>query len=208
MGQFKQPHLLTGTRQGAVATGSRILVALLIGIFGSSCANPQLRGSHPELADRWRAASSEYQRAVLADGTVSAAEYERAVVDTAVCMNQAGFETSALRDVPDGVRKDFAVHQSEGSDAQPDEAWARCWEEFAVAVESVYLAQHASTKSDETIDRQLTDCLADNGLSDVPTQMTDFELFSQLREADASTAAWFCREKWLIARGEMGADPP
>jgi len=207
VGQREQPDLLRLRKREPALHGSRLLALVLMASVSVSCASPPT-SARPDLAERWRASASEYQRDVLDDGVVSDDEYQQAVSDTAGCMQGAGFDTGPIRDVPDGVRKDFVVSPGASSDADPDAAWGRCWDEFLVAVESVYLAQHASDADIATIDQQLRDCLAANGISDAPKTPTDFELFTLLRDADASTEAWFCREKWLIARGELGAGPP
>lgn len=185
--------------------GFRLVPVALIASIAVSCASETAR---PDLAERWGTTASEYQLEILEDGTVSADEYGGAVAATAGCMEAAGFDTGPLRDVPDGVRKDFTVYPGGSSAADPDEDWGRCWDQHLVAVESVYLAQHASEAGPDAINRQLRDCLAAAGISDAPEAPTDFELFTLLRDLDASTEAWFCREKWLIALGELGAEPP
>lgn len=207
MGQLQQPDLLTHPRREPGHAGSRLwLVLVAATVVMAGCSEPERQ--QPELAQRWQSTASDYQRTVLDDGVVSRDEYERAVADTAACMQEAGFQTGPLRDVPDGVRMDFPVYSSEGQDRDPDEAWTRCWDTYLIAIESVYLAQHASAEGEAAIEQQLVECLGSNGVNDVPVGLTDFELFSLLRETDASTGAWFCREKWLIARGELGAEPP
>lgn len=178
---------------------------------GSDVAGRPSQISLPEaqlLADRWLLSVGPEQASILDDRHVSNDEYVNAVGDAAACLNEQGFETGAVREVPDGVRRDFTVQQGDHSDADTAAAWRRCWSQHLNAIESVFLAQHARPGDASAVEQELLACLVDNELLNAPSGMTDFELFTFLRSSDASTAAWFCRERWLIARGEIGADPP
>ncbi len=174
-----------------------------------ACGPSKTERTSIALAERWHRSTTEYQAVVLDDHRVSDDEYEQAVVDTARCLNDNGFETGGIRDVPDGVRKDFMIMQGDHTDNETADAWTTCWRDHLDAVESVYLAQHARLDEDEAaLERELLDCLIDNNVADAPSGMSDFELFELLRASDASTQAWFCRERWLVARGKLGATPP
>lgn len=185
----------------------RILVAVLLCLTG--CAPSAVERRSSDLAERWLGNVSDYQARVLGDLRVSDDEYELAVSDTALCLNAKGFATGSIREVPDGVRNDFMVLQGDHTDTQMTEVWGSCSNQHLTAVESVYLAQHARVDADAaTLADELVECLAENDIPDAPTAMTDFELFQYLRTSEAATGAWFCRERWLLASGKLGATPP
>lgn len=161
------------------------------------------------LAERWLETTSEHQARVLADLRVSDGEYLQALDDTATCLHDRGIQTGPVRDVPDGVRKNFLVIPGDRTEADADAAWQACWAERLDAIESVFLGQHARPDVDEaTLERELLACLAALGVQDTPTGMRDVELFQLLQSQDASIEAWVCREHWLLARGELGPTPP
>lgn len=184
-----------------------LLPLAMVVLAGCSEGSPNEQSE--ELADQWLRSASTSEAAVLRDSRVSDSEYAQAVEDTASCLNDLGLDTGAVHDSPDGIRKQFLVIQGDYTTAEGDAAWRQCWEEHLDGIESVYLAQHAQWDADpNALDQELLDCLSSTGLTDLPTGMTDAEVFQALRSADARTEAWVCRELWLIAQGALGATPP
>jgi hypothetical protein len=168
--------------------------------------------SPTELSERhardWQAIASSFQVEILRDGYVTPAEYMTAMQAGAACMTDRGFDVSPLRDVPDGVRKDFTVALGSRQEDEITPMWAECRKGFYGAVESVWLAQHS--RLDEglaTLEAELIECLRAAGIPDVEPGLEDYELFLLLRNRDASAAAWICRERFLIFTGQALAKP-
>lgn len=196
----------SGTRQHG-----RVAVVLLALAFATGCADASGSASDAsrDLAAVWLKSTNGSQRPLLADLRISEEEYVEAVLSASRCVEEQGFGVSAVRDVADKVRKDFLVYLEGGDPQEANAALVECRWEHLESVESVYLAQHS--RVDEGIDvleQELISCLADNGVGSVPSGLTDFELFTLLRERVVSTAAWYCRDAFLIAIGKLGATPP
>lgn len=161
------------------------------------------------LAERWLRATEGTQRATLADQLITLSEYTDSVEAARKCVELGGFGTSAPRQVGDGVRLDFVVRPEGKAAEEAFEVLTTCRSAHLEAVESVYLAQHSRIEEGrEVLEEELLDCLENHGVSDVPTGLQDFQLFELLRDRDVSTGAWFCRDTFLIALGELGATPP
>lgn len=187
------------------------VLALLLALTCTGCADPDGTASESSRlkANQWLRTTSEVQKAVLLDGEVTASEYAGSVEAARTCVEGLGFGVSAVRNVSDGVRQDFVVRPGDKTTEEAFDALAACRSEQLEAVESVYLAQHSRIdEGREVLEGELITCLQKHGVPDVPTGLTDFELFKLLRERDVSTDAWFCREIFLIATGNLGASPP
>lgn len=139
---------------------------------------------------------------------ISVDEYVQALRDGADCMREAGFEVSEFRDVPDGIRQDFMVGRGERQEREITPEWDRCRTEHYVAVESVWLLQHARLDEEQdALQAELIDCLEANGVEGATASMRDHEIWHLLNDSDAAMEAWVCRERFLIYTGQLGSRP-
>lgn len=191
-------------RRSAPPTIARFVLASLV-VSTTACGGggPTPNEASKDLAREWLDYTEGPQAEVLRDLQVSEAEYSQALMAMRKCLDSLGFETSEIRQLPDGIRKDFGVRAGEQTDAAIAQAWDRCRAEQLEAVESVFLAQYARPGfAQQTLKRDLVSCLLDNGITAVSIGMTDAEIADSLVKQQASVDAWACRERFLIFSGE------
>ena len=159
------------------------------------------------LAREWLPAVSGQQRKVLEDGVVTLDEYVAALSAGAACMRDAGFETSAIRVVPDGIRRDFTVTQQGQSDDEVSTSWSRCRADHYGAVETVWLAQHKRIgASRDQLVQEMRTCLSDAGFTSGFVEDPD-ELGYRLHLTGAPSRQWACLERFLIYIGRNVTHP-
>jgi hypothetical protein len=155
----------------------------------------------------WLPAVSGMQRDVLSDEAVTLDEYVAALSAGAACMRGAGFLTSDIRIVPDGIRRDFTVTQRNEPDDEVSTTWARCRSTYYGAVETVWLAQHKRTdlNGEQLVDEMRT-CLLNAGFSGAFVADPD-ELGYRLHLSNAPSRQWACLERYLIYIGRNVTHP-
>jgi hypothetical protein len=178
-----------------------ISVALVAAFATAGCARTAVGGS----------ITDGFQAEILADGVVTASEYERAALATKTCVEDEGWETGELEVGLDGFTLTFTVNWPTASDAAQEAAlsddasgsFGRCANDFLDHVEIAYATAQVPTGSERIqMFRDLTDCLAKAGIPDVPTGITDEELAVILVEHEAnpnrpSIEPLLCRERYI-----------
>lgn len=178
-------------------------VGLLAVLLVASCSRGE---AQPQQLDVTQVArdTSAFQRAILADGKVTFAEYERAVLATVDCLKREGLQVTPPR--PRDGDKRFLSYQismegKSGQDVgqirgQVDAVTQKCDAEFSKDVSRVWEFQNLLTPEQRAKQRgQVADCLRGAGLS-VPADAKDRQLF-ELAAANADKAAvQACRERY------------
>lgn len=103
-------------------------------------------GSRPNAGSRTLLGIPEAQRDILADGTVSAAEYEQAAFATLQCLDEHGVEYTEPEWVEhlDGYRTlQYGMLFPPGSDRG---IYDQCFDEYQREVETAYVTQHAPSE--------------------------------------------------------------
>ncbi len=175
-------------------------VLLLSVLAVAACSQGQAEPQRLDVAQVARD-TSEFQRAILADGTVTFAEYERAILATIDCLKREGFEVQGP--MPRNGDKRFLGYQVHVT-GQPVEnvdqavmgAMEKCYAEFSKDVSRVWEFQNLLTPEQRAKQRtQVAHCLRGAGLS-VPADANDRQLF-ELAAANADKAAvQACRERY------------
>ena len=183
------------TRTGEVLLAVWIVAAL------SSCSSAQDGFS----------VTNGLQVEILADGVITASEYERAVLATQECVEQVGWKTDDLELGIDGFTLSFAVVWTTDKDAlreaqlsfEADEAFTRCAGDYLDQVEVAYIESQAPTGSERVEkERGLVSCLVAAGIRDVPIGVTEEDLIDILvgheyGQNDPPIAPWLCRERYI-----------
>ena len=140
--------------------------ALAVTAFAAvSCASDVREMAAPQaIVDEIRAHTTNEQQAALADGRVTEAEYERAVLETAQCMRDNGAESTTFRE---GWRIRLQGPGVDSLDAAKD--WGainlRCFEQHSDDVEAVWMLQHQPSQQERDAARAaLTVCLRAAGV--------------------------------------------
>lgn len=131
---------------------------------------------------------SDYQSAILADGVVDYAEYERSNLALVECLNSAGFDTIGPLESP---QEGFLIVNIVPSEVTPDAldqadvAYRACDQQYSESVFRIYQQQHVPTGS-EIVEqaRELTDCLVNAGLEGLSDEPTVRELSDRLYVGD------------------------
>ena len=126
------------------------------------------------------------QQEVFADGKVTDAEYERAVIATVACIRQEGFIVQGPLRYPDGpitvapgedpTRRLGVIMRAVNpeDDARSGEVSGRCQAQWSYAIERVYLDQFAPTEAEiqAWLERAWA-CMREQGIevSDRPTEL-------------------------------------
>ena len=116
--------------------------------------------------------------AILSDGVVSLAEYKQALTAESACVNQAGFQTTQLREQSDKIRWSFNVKVSD--DVDLNEATSiqdSCYAQYVNDIEKVYYLAHVPTGADrDAMFIQLIECLDNVGVSGVSRTDTEQDI--------------------------------
>lgn len=148
------------------------------------------------LAEQMMSQVSSYQQEILADGVVSAAEYEGAVLATKACIEERApsIEVSAPEPRMDGITFGISMGWNAGGDAardaglaeQAQDSYNACAGEFHEGVEQVYYQQNLPSEEERLqILTELVACLRDAGVSSVSDAPSISEVYEAL---DASAA--------------------
>jgi predicted dehydrogenase len=162
--------------RGVVA--QTIVAALTAGSFLLACT-----GSQGATTDA-PGSQTDFQEAALADGVVTFAEYERAMLATIECLRDGGVEVTDATPVP-GDRLTFEFYSGDDDREAVRAAYQDCYERFAVAIDRAWATANAPTEEELQEARQaLAECLRDAG-EDVPEQpaLEDFVRLQQTAEA-------------------------
>lgn len=197
------------TRRRVVLAGwlafASALTACASGQPAAEVASPlgQPNVESTKLANDWARQTEGAQQHALTDGEISIVEYEDALKAGSDCMRTAGFKTSGVRVVPDGIRRDFTVTQTTQTDDEVNRSWATCRSLHYGAAESVWLLQHKRFDvSGEVLLEELRSCVASAGVTSIPTGAPYYEVSKELARSGASGAAWVCFERYMIYAGK------
>lgn len=152
---------------------------------------------------------SAAQRQALADGDVTRAEYHEAMELARQCVSTLGYPTTALRELPDGIRVDFGIDVGEWTEDSMWQALDRCRIEHSYEVEVTYFAGQVRPSSEwPSMRHDFTRCLEEAGIVGVRDDMDDGTVASMIAEQEGSVTAWACRERFLIQLGLARPMPP
>lgn len=156
------PTPLTRGLNGCGGLGRATLaVGLLVGVGLLGGCSSETDLDHP-YADRYaealNRATSDFERSVLADGTITRAEYEEAVSRYVTCMTETGFAVTLEEQHGYYV---YSYHDAPGLDA----ADARCVEGNTAVIAGLYVDQLTNPGADD-IDTLIVACLVREGLVD------------------------------------------
>lgn len=178
---------------------SATLTVVLMGCRGTQDESPGI----PSPVDPIRnpvafavANASPEQLPPLADGVVTADEYEASVLNTVQCMTEQGISMAEAPhwDKETGSRMSFSFHGSTTiEDSQKQNAiYEGCRLRFMAAIEHVWLVQHLpSEKKLQEAEDALRICLKASGL-EVPAGLPSDELTDAFSNDEAF---WTCAKK-------------
>jgi hypothetical protein len=102
--------------------------------------NPQSTPTERLAAALWERTTDE-QRPLLADGSVTFDEYEGAILRVESCLDEAGIQHEPMELRPDGFTLDFTYSFSGFDELRMD----RCFNRYATEVATVWTKQHVPT---------------------------------------------------------------
>lgn len=147
--------------------------------------------------------ASPFQRTILADGAVSAAEYESAVLATMQCLDEKGVPHSAPRLNSNGYvpRWQYTLGPwPEEEDARYSALYQECYEEYERAVASVWVDQESPSKRDlQELQAAVLDCLRQRAGLEFPDYAS---LIAQQEQLDSQQLAVVGNCKVLVFQGE------
>lgn len=170
------------SRRALVVPSWSVLVAVLaLLIGGCSAATDEKRGDWDPVVAGMVATASGFQAALLADGELTPAEYERAVLAQVGCMEDAGYV--AIGPVPS--RGHQIVYNFGAGKSDPDAlgtTYDDCYARYLDVVEPVWAYLHQPTEQEKQAEiHVLSSCLSDAG-ADVPGSPTYSELLDLVPE--------------------------
>lgn len=154
---------------------SNVVILVAMGVLaacGSGGVGPEFEGLDTP-AGRLAAAqlgnASEFGREIVADGEVTAAEYERAVLATKRCIEDEGFAVEGPTLAANGVLLDLVIVNG-GEDADGNSrvrpVYDRCSGEFLEPVSMVYAEQQVPSEEERREQlASLVTCFEDAGVS-------------------------------------------
>ena len=183
------------------------VLAFTMAMLGAACGGerpvPEQR-EHPRVDPSVLAAqTSGYQRQALADGVVTFAEYERAVLATIDCLKAGGLTVEGPTPRNNGRLLDFSF----GAERKPGESPAdadtrilqisnKCDDEFRLDIDKVWTQQNLLTPAQRDVQRaQLIECLRDAG-SDIAVDADEEEVFKAAIEDRDSEGVRECRQRY------------
>jgi hypothetical protein len=197
---FSEPvsrKLMSRHRQGRIRTAALLLIL-------SSCATTT-EGSEADFG-AYLASASEYQEDILADGVVTAGEYEGAILATKQCIEDVTdgrIEVSEPFPSPDGVGIELELGWRTGDTDDEEEriseiareASFSCSDEYSTYVDQAYRDTHKLSAAD--IDRDLAafaDCLHFAGFEQFSesSNRVDFERYWSSTSNENSAAIGRC----------------
>lgn len=153
--------LTRGLRSSRGPGGAALAVGVLVGISLLVGCSSEPASDHP-YADRYAEAlsqaTSDFERAVLADGTITRAEYEEAVSRYVDCMDGAGFAVTLVEQHGYYVFEFSAAPGLEAADT-------RCTEGNTFFVAGLYIDQLTNPAADD-VDTLSVRCFIHAGLVD------------------------------------------
>ncbi|MGH8873743.1 MAG: hypothetical protein ACRDVM_00600 [Acidimicrobiia bacterium] len=165
-------------------------------------ANPEAREMAISLAER----TSPFQREILADGVVTEAEYERAMLTSRECVEQKGWRVGELDAGLNGFTLQFDMIWQTRDDPAEDarlsdeatKAFDDCMNHFHFDVEQVFIQQHVPTGAEQQAQvAEAIACLARAGLAGVDEDSTDVEVSQAILSSSLDEAHKFEAEKCL-----------
>ncbi len=150
---------------------------------------------------------------VLADGTVTAAEYRATIDGVAACLNDLGWETSQPKAELDGVTLGLSMNPRSGHEedvSAASAAWDTCFDETATTVQRQYFKQHVPTgAARDALVVKLIDCLARVGVDGLSPANTEQEIVGAIAEqrAEDMSPGLLCLEKYSLVFPEGKVDP-
>jgi hypothetical protein len=165
------PAIPGGLRRRRLVRAVVVAVALTASL--TACRGAEQRGELPEYVSSELETASQFERAIISDGEVTAAEYERAVLATLSCMDEHGLSHSEAIFNDQASRWDYQIGPwTEEEDAENYALFLDCWENHEQGVESVWVNQNAPSEANlQQIREAILMCLREHGLQadDYPT---------------------------------------
>jgi hypothetical protein len=150
-----------------------VVAAVVLAVSLIACRGAELRGELPEYVSSELESASEFEREIIGDGKVTAAEYERAVFATLSCLDDHGLPHSEAIFNDEASRWDYQIGPwTEEEDAENYALFLDCWENHEQGVESVWVNQNAPSEANlQQIREAILMCLREHGLQadDYPT---------------------------------------
>lgn len=133
------------------------------------------------------ATTSDFQRSLLEDGVVTAAEHERAQLAYIACIEDAGVTIVQLERAPSGLISLMSVGGTESADAldDVDAVVSECDEEYYSNIDDAYRVTLNPDDTDSAQLARIIDCAQAQGLS----VGSDFSDFSDLLDAAEAISA-------------------
>lgn len=200
-----------GRRIAALAVAAAVAVAT-----GCGGEDPlQSTDASEDLAQELLPSTTEEQRAALDDLEVSEEEYVEAYDRLRACLRERGWGEASVERHANGISFMVGVDAPDSQLGDFEGDLAECRETRVVDIEQVYFAQQVVPEAEfPRLKQELVDCLEQNGIAGVSTEMSDGQIANLLYEQNAPVTAWVCRETFLFKTGEAalsetgaGADP-
>ena len=139
--------------------------------------------------------SDSLQAEILADGEVSNAEMERALLAVVACVRDGGYRAELTGFVPgDGWTFEVGAESAEEAD-RAEARFTLCSARFLSDVEAIYLAANSLTEAEiEQRNRAILECLAAEGL-DVEGMSSVGEFLVEALDDEALGAFARCEEQ-------------
>jgi hypothetical protein len=163
--------MYSGTCRLAATVGAAVLLVVL-GLTACGSGTPSGQGELPAYVESYMASATDFQRAAIEDGTVTAAEYEAAVLATLQCAEEQGILHSTPVLTQGGVSapkwRYVLGPWPEDQDAEFQSAFDQCFDDYQSVVVGVWVQQEGPT-GEELIDAQerIAQCMRERGLEDV-----------------------------------------
>ncbi len=183
------------------------MLAVIVAMFAAGCTDephaPEKR-DYPRVDPGVVAAqTSEYQRPAFADGVVTFAEYERAVLATMECLKAGGLTVNGPSPRNNGRFLDFTFSAELKAGEATTEANARilqvsekCDDEFRNDIERVWTQQNLLTPAQRDTQRaQLIECLRHAG-AQLGLDADEEEVFKTVGEGRDSGGIRECRDRY------------
>lgn len=174
-----------------------ISMSILFSITISACSSNQGADSPPKNIDGVLASTSEFQRDILQDKTVTQEEYEKSVSANKSCVDQAGGSTSEIMNLPNNqLGFEIEYTSSDDDSSMMDEKVRNCEEEYHFDIAQVWAFQNL-LNLDERQEQTpaVADCFRQEGV-DVADGVPNDQMLELIMNPVNVDAAVVCSEKF------------
>lgn len=126
---------------------------------------------------------SSDRQAILSDGIVTAAEYKAAVDAHVSCLEQKGYNATAVQG-PDKIMWVLGFDGDASDDMEGGEkAYDKCYDDYVAGVDKEYFIAHIPTGADrDALYAEFAECLDGFGVPDANPSWTEAEVVNAIAE--------------------------